>query len=251
MPCAMPPGARNHNLSMQFLFNEIFYRPIFNVLVYFYETISFHDLGLAIIFTTVVIRFILYPFFHKGARQQMLMQRIQPHVKKIQEQHKGDMQKQSEALMALYKEHGVNPFSSIILLIIQLPIMLAFYWVVREGISASQFSNLYPFIHAPATVNAMFLGFINLGKSNWFVLIAAAAAQFLQARIAIWKAPAGSQPSQAEKMARQMSFVAPLITLLIFYSLPAAVALYWFVSSVFSIVQQHFVNKHLKAKYGN
>ncbi len=236
---------------MQFLFNEIFYRPIFNILVYFYETISFHDLGLAIIFTTVLIRLILYPFFHKGVKQQMLMQRIQPHVKKIQEQHKGDTQKQSEALMALYKEHGVNPFSSIILLLIQLPIMLAFYWVVRSGLAATQFSNLYSFIHAPLTVNTIFLGFIDLSKASWPVLIAAALGQFFQARLAIWKAPNGSQPSQAEKMARQMSFIAPLITILIFYSLPAAVALYWFVSSVFSIGQQYFVNKHLRAKYGN
>ena len=143
---------------MQFLYQQIFYRPIFNILVFFYETASFHDLGIAIILTTILIRLILYPFFHSGAKQQMLMQRIQPKVKKIQEMHKGDMQKQSEELMALYKEHGINPFSTFLLLIIQLPIMFAFYWVVRSGIGPSQFSSLYSFIHAPSSVGTMFLG---------------------------------------------------------------------------------------------
>lgn len=236
---------------MVFLYQQIFYRPIFNILVFFYETISFHDLGIAIILTTILIRFILYPFFHSGAKQQMLMQRIQPKVKKIQEEYKNDKKKQSEELMALYKEHGVNPFSTFLLLIIQLPIMFAFYWVVESGLVASQFTNLYSFIHAPATVNTMFLGFINLAKSNWIIIVFAAAAQFIQARLAIWRAPSGTQPSQAEKVQRQMMYVSPIVTLLIFYSLPASVGLYWFVSSAFSAVQQLVVNKHLRRKFGN
>ena len=236
---------------MQFLYQQIFYRPIFNILVFFYGTASFHDLGIAIILTTVLIRLILYPFFHSGAKQQMLMQRIQPKVKKIQEIHKGDMQKQSEELMALYKEHGVNPFSTFLLLIIQLPIMFAFYWVVRAGIGPSQFSSLYSFVHAPSSVGTMFLGFINLTSPSWLVIVFAAAAQFIQARLAIWRAPAGSQPSQAEKIQRQMMYITPLITLLVFYALPASVGLYWFVSSAFSAAQQYVVNRHLRAKYGN
>ena len=236
---------------MQFLYQQIFYRPILNILVFFYGVASFHDLGIAIILTTVLIRLILYPFFHSGAKQQMLMQRIQPKVKKIQETHKGDMQKQSEELMALYKEHGVSPFSTLILLIIQLPIMFAFYWVVKSGLGPSQFSSLYSFVHAPSSVNTMFLGFINLATPSWLVIILAAAAQFFQARLAIWRAPAGNQPSQAEKIQRQMMYVGPLVTLLIFYSLPSSVGLYWFVSSAFSVVQQYVVNRHLREKYGD
>ncbi len=236
---------------MAYLYQQIFYRPIFNLLVFFYQTISFHDLGIAIILTTVLIRLILYPFFHTGAKQQMLMQRIQPKVKEIQEKHKGDTQKQSEALMALYKEHGVNPFSSILLLIIQLPIMLAFYWVVRAGLGASQFGNLYSFVAAPQNVNTLFLGISDCTKPRIRSIRFAAAAQFFQARLAIYRAPGNAQPSPAEKIARQMSFVSPLVTLLIFYSLPSAVGLYWFVPSLFSMAQQYIVNRHLKDKYGN
>jgi len=237
---------------MAYFFQQIFYRPLFNILVFFYQTISFHDLGIAIILTTILIRLILYPFFHTGAKQQMLMQRIQPKVKEIQEKHKGDTQKQSEALMALYKEHGVNPFSSILLLIIQLPIMLAFYWVVRSGLAASQFTNLYSFITAPQSINTLFLGIVDITKPNVIIIILAAAAQFFQARLAIYRAPGSNgQPSAAEKIARQMSFISPLVTILIFYSLPSAIGLYWLVTSIFSTGQQYFVNRHLKEKYGN
>ncbi|MDR3582019.1 MAG: YidC/Oxa1 family membrane protein insertase [Candidatus Pacebacteria bacterium] len=236
---------------MAYLFQQIFYKPLFNILVFFYQTISLHDLGIAIILTTILIRLILYPFFHKGAKQQMLMQRIQPKVKEIQERHKGDTQKQSEALMALYKEHGVNPFSSILLLLIQLPIMLAFFWVVRSGLGTSQFVNLYSFVSAPQSVNTMFLGIIDLTKPSIIVILCAAAAQFFQARLAIYKTAGNGQPSAAEKIAQQMSFVGPLVTIAIFYSLPSAIGLYWLVTSLFSMVQQYLVNRHLKEKYGN
>jgi YidC/Oxa1 family membrane protein insertase len=236
--------------TIAYFFQQIFYRPIFNVLVFFYENFAWHDLGIAIILTTLLIRFVLYPLFHVGAKQQMMMQRIQPKVKKIQEMHKDDMQKQSAALMELYKEHGVNPFSSIILLVIQIPIMLAFYWVVRSGFNAAQFSNLYAFIPQPQTINGFFLHLVDLTKPNIILILLAALAQYFQARLAIYRAPAGSVPSAAEKIARQMAFVAPLITILIFYNLPSAIGLYWLVSSLFSVGQQYIINQHLQKKYG-
>jgi YidC/Oxa1 family membrane protein insertase len=237
---------------MIYLYHLIFKYPILNLLIYFYQTIAFHDLGLAIIFVTIFLRLILYPFFHTGAKQQMLMQRIQPHVKKIQEQHKDDREKQAQALMALYKEHGVNPFSSILLLIIQLPILIALYRIILYTIPQASFVGLYSFVAAPHSINAMFLGIFNLQVRNfWFVLVAAAA-QFFQARLAIWRNPnTQGTPSQAEKLARQMAYIAPIITLVIFYSLPAAVDLYWITSSVFSVLQQAIVNKHLRNKFGN
>lgn len=238
---------------MTYLYHLIFKYPILNLLIYFYQTIGLHDLGLAIIFVTLFIRLILYPFFHSGAKQQMLMQRIQPHVKKIQEEHKDDREKQAQALLALYKEHGVNPFSSILLLVVQLPILIALYRIILyEMAGGAALVGLYSFVAAPTTINSMFLGIINLQVKNIWLVILAAAAQFFQARLAIWRNPASNvAPSPAEKMARQMAYIAPVMTLVIFFNLPAAVALYWLTSSVFSIIQQSIVNKHLRAKFGN
>ncbi len=236
---------------MVYLYQQIFYRPILNLLIFFYQTIAFHDLGVAIILVTLFIRLILYPFFHTGAKQQMLMQRIQPKVKEIQTKHKDDRDQQAKALMELYKEHGVNPFSGILLLIIQIPILLTFYWVVRAGIGTTAITGLYSFIAVPQNINTMFLGIINLTKPNIILIFAAAAGQFLQAKLAIYRNPSNtSAPTQAEKIARQMVFVGPLITILVFYNFPAALGLYWLMSSLFSAAQQYFVNKHLRTKYG-
>src|SRR5580692_4740755 len=155
-----------------YLYHLIFKYPILNLLIFFYQTIAFHDLGLAIILVTIALRLILYPFFHTGAKQQMLMQRIQPHVKKIQEDHKDDREKQAQALMALYKEHGVNPFSSIILLIIQLPILLALYRIILyELAGAATIVGLYSFVHAPTSINSMFLGLFNLQAKNIYLVV--------------------------------------------------------------------------------
>ncbi|HUC01411.1 MAG TPA: YidC/Oxa1 family membrane protein insertase [Candidatus Paceibacterota bacterium] len=236
---------------MAYLYQQIFYRPLLNVLIFFYQTVAFHDLGIAIILATLLIRIILYPFFHKGAKQQMLMQRIQPKIKDIQKKHKDDRDQQAKALMELYKEHGVNPFSGMLLLIIQIPILLTFYWVIRSGIGTAQVTGLYSFVGAPTAINPLFLGFINLANPNFILIIAAALAQYLQARLAIYRNPTNTATlTQAEKIARQMVFVGPIVTLLVFYNFPAALGLYWFVSSLFSAVQQYFVNKHLQKKYG-
>jgi YidC/Oxa1 family membrane protein insertase len=228
-------------------FQAIFYQPILNILVYFYETVAFHDFGLAIIFVTILIRLVLYPLFHKSAKQQMVMQRIQPKIKKIQELHKNDKEKQAQALMDLYKEHGVNPFSSMLLLFVQLPIMIGLYWVVRSGLAPGNLAGLYSFIPQPGAINALFLGLVNLAKPNLILIFLAAVAQYFQARLAIYRDPADKSPlAPAEKMARQMSFIGPLVTIFIFYGLPSAIGLYWFVTSLFSIFQQIIINKHFR-----
>ena len=237
---------------MVYLYQQILYRPILNLLVFFYNTIGFNDLGIAIILVTLFIRLVLYPFFHTGAKQQMLMQRIQPKIKEIQAKHKDDRDQQAKALMELYKEHGVNPFSGMLLLIIQIPILLTFYWVIRSGVGAAQLTGLYSFVTAPHGINTIFLGFIDLAKPNFILIIAAALAQYFQAKLAIYRAPGGTTRtlSKAEKIARQMVFVGPIITILVFYNFPAALGLYWLMTSLFSVVQQYFVNKHLIKKYG-
>lgn len=234
---------------MIYLYKIIFYQPILNILVFFYNTIAFRDFGLAIILTTLLTRIILYPLFHKGSHQNMVMQRLQPKIKEIQETHKHDKEKQSRALMDLYKEHGVNPFSGILLLIVQLPILIALYEIIQSGLGATVLSQLYSFVPAPDHINNLFLGFINLSDKNIILVILAAVAQYFQAKLSIYQVK-GVPLSQAQKIANQMVFMGPLITIFIFYNFPAAVGLYWLASSVFSVFQQLIVNKKIKEKYG-
>lgn len=137
----------------------------------------------------------------------------------------------------------------ILLLLIQLPILIALYQIIRSNLGVDVLSQLYSFVAVPNHINSIFLGLVNLSNKNIILVILAAIAQYFQAKLAIYQAK-GVPPSQAQKIASQMVFIGPIITIFIFYNFPAAVGLYWLASSVFSVFQQLIVNKKLKEKYG-
>jgi len=155
-----------------FIFNELLQKPLFNVLVLLYETVSFFDLGVAIIILTLLIRIALYPLSYKSIQSQKEMFVIQPEIKKIQEQYKNNKEEQMKRIMALYKEKNVNPFSGCLPIIIQLPILIALYWVFLSGFDNESLSNLYAFIPNPGAIRHVFLGFIDLPSkiSGWLFL---------------------------------------------------------------------------------
>jgi YidC/Oxa1 family membrane protein insertase len=237
---------------MIYLYNIILYRPLLNALIFFYNTVALQDLGLSIIFLTILIRLILFPIFQKSTRHQMIMQRLQPKLKKIQEDHKNDREKQTQAMMALYKEHQVNPFSGFLLLLVQLPILIALYQIFIRSLRPDFLVGLYPFVSAPALINSTLFGLINLGQRSILMVGLAALAQYFQAKLSLPKIPPGQAPTAAEKMGRNMVFMGPILTLAIFYNLPAAISLYWFVASLFSVFQQAIINKQIAhGKVGN
>ncbi|MEK9170309.1 MAG: YidC/Oxa1 family membrane protein insertase [Patescibacteria group bacterium] len=227
------------------MFRTLFIIPLINALVFFYNTIAFQDLGLAIIFLTLFIRIILFPFFHKGTKNQILLQRLQPKIKKIQEDHKNEKEKQAQAMMELYKEHKVNPFSSILLLFIQLPVLIALYQVFWRDLSPEMFQSLYSFISTPSALHTTFLGLIDMKEKSILIVGLAAIFQYIQGYLTLPKIEKGKELSAPEKMGRQMVYFSPIITLVILSSLPSAVGLYWIVTGIFSIAQQIYINKTL------
>lgn len=231
---------------MSYLYTSLLYNPLLNILIFFYNTIAFGNFGLAIIFFTIFIRIILFPLFHKSARHQVVMQRLQPELKKIEEKHRGDRERQGKEMMALYKEHNVNPLFGFLFLIIQLPILIALYQIFLRSLRPDFFSGLYSFIKHPASLNTSFLGLINLGERSILMVGLAALAQYFQGVLSLPESERGRRETAAEKISRQMVFLAPFMTLIIFYNLPAAVSLYWLVATLFSIFQQIFINKQNK-----
>lgn len=239
---------------MIFLYNSIIYRPILNALVYLYSTVAGQDLGIAIILLTILIRLILFPVFHRGARQQTIMQAISPQIKRVQEQYKSDPAKQSRELMKLYRDNSINPFTPILLLIIQLPVLLALFSVFRRVFTPEIFRDLYAFIPSPGQFNELFLGLINLKNtailsSGIFLVIAAAAAQFIQGKLSLPR-PSGKGLSSSERMSRTMILAGPIMTIIIFAYLPSAISLYWLASSVISIIQQIIINSSIHGTVG-
>ena len=232
---------------MSSIFHTILYQPLFNALVFLYKYVAFQDLGLAIILLTILIRFILYPFFYKSFHNQTVMQRIQPLIRSIQQEHKDNKEKQAQALMALYKEHKVNPFSGIILILLQLPVLIALYRLFFNGFTPESFTSLYSFISAPSQLNHTFLGLIDLQTRSIVMVGLAAIAQFFQGKLSLSKVKTdGNSSDPGIKMARNMIFIGPILTILLLSSLPAAVGLYWLITSIFSIGQQMIINRHLE-----
>lgn len=226
---------------MSSLFHEILYRPLLNALVFLYQTIALNDLGLAIILLTIVVRVVLFPFFYKGFRNQTILQRLQPEIKKIQHDHGHNRELQARALMELYRTHRVNPFSSFVLILVQLPILIALYRVFSKGIALVRAEDLYAFIAAPSRFENSFLHLINLQNPNILIVGFAALAQYFQGRLALGR----RGEAGADRMARQMTFMGPALTLFFLFSLPAAIGLYWLVSSLFSLVQQVLIQRSL------
>ena len=240
------------------LFNEILYRPLLNLLFLAYDHVL-PDIGVAIILVTLFIRFILLPVFYKSAKDQTLIQKIAPRIKEIQQTHKDNKERQVKEMMAVYKEHKVNPFSSFLLLFIQLPILFALYRVFLGGFSSAVLKELYPFVAAPAYVNFSFLGIIPLDQKNIVLVILAALFQYAQSalllRVAKRPTPSPStslqKPDMAamtEKLSRRMMLFTPVLTAVILLPLPSAVALYWLTTSAFSTVQQVVINKKIRER---
>lgn len=223
-------------------FNTILYQPLFNALVVLYKYVAFQDLGVAIILLTLIIRLILYPLFYHSFKNQTIMQRVQPMIQKVQHEHKDNKERQAQAIMEIYKQHNVNPFSGFLLILVQLPILIVLYRVFLNGLTADAFANLYSFITPPLQLNHTFLGLLDLSAKSILIVVLAAIAQYFQARLAL---PKGDSTSQSARVGKSMAYVGPVMTVLILSNLASAIGIYWLTTSVFSIVQQLIINKKL------
>lgn len=227
------------------IFHSFIYKPIYNALIFLYDVIPGHDLGIAIILLTVGIRFLLYPVAQKQIESQKKLQELQPEIKNIQEKYKGDKEKQGRMLMDFYKEKKVNPASGCLPLVIQIVFFIALYRAFIAGLNfSSGCQDLYNFVSCPAAINARFLGFLDLVKPNIILAVIAAGGQFIQTKMMMVKTPVSAKKDDFTAiMNKQMLFLGPLLTLFIGLKFPAGLAVYWIVNTVFAIVQQYLVMK--------
>jgi len=194
--------------------------------------------GLAIILVTVLIKFVLYPLTNKQMKSMRQMQQIQPKMKVIQERFKDDPQRMQKELMELYKQHGVSPLSGCLPLLVQLPILLAFYRALYTlkyvNVAHAGFfwvSNL----SEPDKLSYLFG--INHPIGGFFPLLAGVTT-YIQQRISTVDA---NDPTQ-----RTMLYAMPVFIAWMAGSLPAGLALYWVTFNILSIAQQVWVNARVK-----
>lgn len=231
------------------LFHSVIYQPIYNALIFLYNIVPGHDLGVAIILLTVIIRVILYPLAKKQIESQKKMQELQPEIKRVQEKYKKDKEKQGRELMNLYKERGVNPASGCLPLVVQIIFIIALYQALVAGINFSGCKDLYAFVVCPANIGTSFLGILDLAKPSLILAILTAAAQYFQTKMMMGAAPdvsSGGKGDFAQIMNKQMLYLGPLLTLFIGARFPAGLPLYWLVMTLFMIAQQYWTTKDLK-----
>lgn len=227
------------NLLM-YLYTEILWRPLFNGLVFFYNILPGQDLGIAIIALTIAIRLVLAPLLWKAQAAQKKMALIQPELKRIQAANKGNKEAQSKALMELYATHRVNPFSGCLVLLIQLPILIALFQVFRSGLDAASLTYVYGFLARPDVFHLVSFGFLDLTRGNIWLGVLAASTQFFQTKLSTPPpAPDGGAGGDfAKALQWQTTYFFPVLILLWSYSLPAALTLYWTAMNAFGIVEQ-------------
>ena len=232
-------------------FNTILYKPLFNALVFLYGYLPGHDFGVAVIVLTLLIRLVLYPLMVKSIKSQKVLQGLQPKLKEIQQKYKNDKEMQTKETMALYKREKINPFGGCLPLLIQFPLLIALYRVFWKGLLPGAMNNLYNFVHNPGIIDPTFLGIMNLGQPNIILAFLAGIIQFFQTKMTVPKTQKakkeGGQTAQfSDMMQKQMLYFFPIFTVFILWRLPAAIGLYWIITSLFSIFQQYLIYKPQK-----
>lgn len=231
------------------IFEIIFYQPILNLLIWLYNIVPGHDVGWAIIGLTIIVKVVLYPLSQKSLHGQVALQNLQPKLDEIKKKYADNKEAMSRAMMDLYKQEGVNPLSSCLPLLIQLPFFWAIFRVFRDELSGKAITLLYPFIANPGTLNAVAFGLIDFSKPNAILAILAGVAQFLQAKMMPMRpqtATGGDQEKMMAAMNKQMLYFMPALTIFISWSLPSGLAFYWFISTVLTIGQQWFMFRKIK-----
>ncbi len=223
------------------IWNTVLYGPLLNALAFFISIIPGGDVGLAVIILTLVVKIALFPLSQRSIENQKKMTLLAPELKKIKEGG-GSKEEQAKLTFELYKKYKTNPFSGCLLVLIQIPIIFALYYVFRNGLNFEG-SHLYSFIKMPTDMNLHFLGLIDLGKKSIVLAILAGISQFLQAYFMPKPAPStgssgGFQESFQKSMHVQMKYVFPFIVAFIAYSVSGAIALYWVTSNIFAVGQQ-------------
>jgi len=237
-----------------YLYNTLLHNPFYNLLILFSFLLPNQDLGLAIIALTLLVKGLLFPLSHKSIKTQAKMRELEVPMKEIKEKYKNDNQQQAVKVMNLYKEHGVNPFSGIFLLLIQIPIILSLYFVFREGVNLLS-PDIYAFIPKPETVNSMFLGLVDIAKPSYVLAVLVGVTQFFQAKFSVQPlpkqekkkdAPPSFQDEFAKSMQLQVKYFLPVFIGFIATKLNAGISLYWITNNLISIVHELFVKKKSK-----
>lgn len=242
---------------MKELFNDLLFIPLYNTLILLVDIIPGGDVGFAVIVLTLIVKFILFPLSKSAVKTSIKSKLIQGELEEIKTKHKDNREEMGRAMLDLYKRNGINPFSGILLIFIQIPVILALYWVVyKGGLPMINTDLLYSFVNTPQSVDMTFLGVFHIAESKSITLaLLAGVTQHIHARLSFPKQDIkeklpGDKPDFKEDLMKgmqiQIKWVLPIMVFAFSYGLIAVVALYWTVSNLFAIGQELYIRKTIK-----
>lgn len=231
------------------IWDTVLYKPLLNALAFLVSIVPGGDVGVAVIILTLFVKTILFPLSQRSIESQTKMNSLAPELKKIKDSG-ASKEEQAKRTFELYKNHKTNPFSGCLLVLIQIPIIFALYYVFLKGINIEN-GLLYSFVQAPEKINMVFLGVLDISQKSLILAILAGVSQYFQAYLmpkpALPEKSTGSfQENFSKSMHTQMKYIFPFVVAFIAYSVSGAVALYWITSNIFAIGQQIYANKKKK-----
>ncbi len=249
------------------VFDLILINPILNIMVAIYQMLTaIHissALGFSIVLLTIVIRLILYPFMHQSLRQQKKMQQLTPHINKLKEKHKGDAKRLQVEQMALFKEHGVNPASGCLVMLIQIPILIGLYNVLLKAVHSTSLNDINSRLYFEGLKlhhlwDTSFFGISlahtpsellpKVGFAILIVSVITGALQLIQSKMMMPpaadmpKKEPGKEPDFATAFQTQSMYLLPVMVGFFSFSLPFGLSLYWNTLTIFGIIQQYLVS---------
>lgn len=234
------------------LFNSLLYQPFYNGLIFLISVIPGGDVGVAVVILTIAVKFALFSLSYRSIVSQQRLKELGPELETIKTQFKNDKQRQAIETMALYRREGVNPLSTILSLFLQIPVILALYFVfVRAGLPSINHELLYGMLPEPGVISLSFLGLVDISKKSVILALLAGATQFLQASLMSPHSPVGAtregerslKDELARSLALQMKYVLPVMIGFFAYNFGGAVALYFSTSNLFAVGQEMYVKR--------
>jgi len=219
------------------MFHEIFYKPILNLLLWLYSVVP--DIGIVIVILTILIKLVLWPFAQHQLRNQAAMKNMQPELEELKLKYKDDQATLAKETMELYKRHKTSPAGSCLAVIIQLPFLIALFKVFQSGLKEISSEDVYSFINFSGQLSAKGFSLFDMTTTAWPLALLAGLVQFWQSWQMQHLMPAGKSDEIASIMNKQMMYVFPFITFIIGLQFPSGLAVYWIISSLMTILQQH------------
>lgn len=230
-------------------FRTIFFVPLYNLLVHLITILPGNSVGFAVIVVTVLVKLILLPFHIKTVVSQIQLKKLQPEMDRIKEEG-GDRTEQARKTMELYKKYGVNPLSGCLPVLIQIPVVISLYYVFFQGFVFNT-EILYSGVVIPETIRTTFFG-ADLSEKSIVLAILAGITQFFQIVVTNKRTTVQSGNSLQAQIGKslqfQMKYILPLFIMFIAYRISGAVALYWVVNNLVSIIIELIITKKYQDK---